>query len=215
MGNEASRSSRHSNGSSPLRRSSRRNSKSKTLNGGQQYIAEDEMDPRGTNQLDMQVATPKPVKRMEKIRRSLSFRRKKKSDKQSSKYQQQPNDSTLPTVNLTSSVSAPINIHQNNANNNNSSSSAASASVSKSNSTTTQALVNNHNCNASNTPTTINTNNNTNLNNNDSTNSPPPVVTKPPHWIEDEKRVRAGNCSFQVKVNLLINFNIVSFFIFF
>lgn len=177
MGNEASR---HSNGSSPLRRNSRHKSKSTTFNGGQNYIAEDEMDRNPTTQ-DL-TQTPKPVKRMEKIRRSLSFRRKKKTDKNKFNPSTEMN-SASPTANLTSSVSAPINV------NNNNSSLSASASVSKSNSTTTQPLVNN--ITSTTTPTTTNQTE-TNV-------SSAPVVVKPSHWIEDEKRVRAGNCSFQVK----------------
>lgn len=142
----------------------------------------------------------KPVKRMEKIRRSLSFRRKKKSDKLS---KQLTMNGDSPVNNLPSSISAPINV-----NNNNNSSSSASANVSKSNSTTTQALVANHHTTivqGTTMPPTTNSNSiqsDTAANN---TNAAAPATTpissvaKPPHWIEDEKKVRAGNCSFQVK----------------
>jgi numb len=200
MGNETSRSSRHSNGSSPLRRNSRTNSSTKNKtnsNGGQNYIAEDEMD-RNTNNnnntsADNQLAPKPQVKRMEKIRRSLSFRRKKKSDKSKTQLQLANNDHSPVTNHLPSSVSVPANIHNNNNN------SLSSASVSKSNSTSTQAastIPNTLPTQPTSTTTAITTPNETTTT---PTTTSTTQVVKPPHWIEDEKRVRSGNCSFQVK----------------
>ena len=175
MGNEGSRSSRHASTSSPLRRSSSRrlsksnNSSSGNGGGAQQYIAEDEMD---RNNQEMLAQTPKPViKRMDKIRRSLSFRRKKKqpaADEDSAKghrvkLQTQlstENQSSSLTANLTSSVSAPL---------------AMSTALSSGQ-------------NASTPPGSVKTDS-----------QAKPVAVKPAHWVEDEKKVRAGNCSFQVK----------------
>ncbi len=141
MGNEGSR-------PSPLRRSMSRR-QSKANNNAHQYIAEDEVD---RNQ-EIIAQSPKPIKRMDKIRRSLSFRKKKKIPDESRKKlsSQTSNDisNNQPSSNLPSSISAPVSINKQK---------ETSSSSTK------------------------------------STN-----VVKPTTWIEDEKKVRAGNCSFQVK----------------
>ena len=91
---------------------------------------------------------PKPAGRMDKIRRSLSFRRKKKpSEKLKSKETPTITTNLAPSSSCNTPTSAP-----NTAN-----------STAKANETSVGA-------------------------------------SKPSLWIEDEKRVRAGNCSFQVKV---------------
>ena len=146
MGNEGSR-------PSPLRRSSsRRQSKSaNNQHSGHQYIAEDEVDKNN----DVILQTPKPMKRMDKIRRSLSFRKKKKSDESRKKLQSQTTNDlqiTSAQANMTTSNSAPNGI------------------VSKAKDQSPNAAE-----------------------------VKPGQVVKPPNWIEDEKKVRAGNCSFQVK----------------
>lgn len=146
MGNEGSR-------PSPLRRSMSRRQSKANHNNAHQYIAEDEVD---RNQ-EIIAHSPKPLKRMDKIRRSLSFRKKKKSSDEGRKKlsSQTSNDISTnlnlqPSANLPSSISAPVSIAK-------------------------QKEAAN------------------------STGAKPTNVVKPPTWIEDEKKVRAGNCSFQVK----------------
>jgi hypothetical protein len=153
MGNEGSR-------PSPLRRSNSRHKSSNHTNtqaitSGHQYVAEDEVDSRINNDIILQ--TPKPLKRMDKIRRSLSFRKKKKSSEDIRKKLQsntshdiQTNNGDASSSNMPTSMSVPGNITKD-------FSSAAMASTSSG------------------------------------------AAVKPSNWIEDEKKVRAGSCSFQVK----------------
>lgn len=54
---------------------------------------------------------------------------------------------------------------------------------------------------SSSTPPQASSTNNTANNKTNEATSTTSTVNKPPLWIEDEKKVRAGNCSFQVKVN--------------
>jgi hypothetical protein len=159
MGNEALRSSRSAGASIFRRHSSRRRSAGSTGNGAPAVTAQDD-ENIGT----LDLATPKPARRMDKIRRSLSFRLKKKSSSSTS---------------------------NNNKNKKEPSGGRKAITESSSNNTTT----NNNNNNNSNNES--NSNNNTN---NNSTNSSAPA--RPVLWVEDEKKVRAGNCSFQVKVSL-------------
>ena len=127
------------------------------------------------NNQEMLAQTPKPaIKRMDKIRRSLSFRRKKKqpaTDEDSGKGHRVKLQSQLSTENQTSSLTANLT-----------SSVSAPLAMSTALSTTPGGQ------NASTPPGSVKT---------DSTAKP--VAVKPTHWVEDEKKVRAGNCSFQVK----------------
>lgn len=120
MGNETFRAAR----SSGFRRSGTMRTKS---NGGHAYITEDEVDRQPTESL-----TPKANRRMDKLRRSLTFRRKKKP------ADAQKLDSTPPPPPSTTPASTAVK-------------SAESGSA------------------------------------------------RPALWLDDEKRVRAGTCSFQVK----------------
>jgi hypothetical protein len=157
MGNEGSR-------ASSLRRNLSRRA-SKNQSSGHQYIAEDEVDAAGrtttttttTNNGEMTLQTPKPNKRMDKIRRSLSFRKKKKhSDEGRSKLQSQ----TSSDLHGSAQQATPGAM-------------SASASV----------------------PTSI-----AGLRPKEASASGEKAASvKPATWVEDEKRVRAGNCSFQVK----------------
>lgn len=153
MGNEGSR-------PSTLRRNLSRRA-SKNHSSGHQYIAEDEVDTGRITGQDVVLQTPKPaMKRMDKIRRSLSFRKKKKShDDGHRKLQSQTSNDLHSSFQqqATSGSSLPV-----------SASVPAGISTGKS----------------SKDPT------------------PPgekPLSVKPPTWVEDEKKVRAGSCSFQVK----------------
>lgn len=155
MGNETSRSS--------TSRSSFRRSRRHSKNTGQNYIAEDEMDKN-----IQEDPIPKPAKRLDRIRRSLSFRRRKKpNDKCSTKNQlQQKSDSLINDAsgssNQPTETGAPKTVSTN--------------PISKEN-----------------------TSNQSNAANNSSANNTENGSSKPAQWIEDEKKVRAGNCSFQVK----------------
>ncbi|CAF1030367.1 unnamed protein product [Brachionus calyciflorus] len=107
-------------------------SRAKTsITSGQNYIAEDEVDRQPVDNL-----TPKPNRRMDKLRRSLTFRRKKKPNNELVSKTE-----TALTTTTTTSATKPD--------------------------TTTNSTSTNPN--------------------------------RPALWIEDEKRVRAGTCSFQVK----------------
>lgn len=164
MGNEALRASRSS---TSFRRSSRsRRSQKASSSGGQQYIAEDEVDPAATAAATASDLTPKPARRMDRIRRSLSFRRKKKS---SSEYNIQSGSQTVGKAGGTSALA-----------------------IKKSNSET-QAVAGTT-ANGPSTATSSTINNTATPSNGDAA-----PVTRPHLWIEDEKKVRAGNCSFQVK----------------
>ena len=159
MGNEGSR-------ASSLRRNLSRRA-SKNQSSGHQYIAEDEVDAAGrttttttttNNNGEMTLQTPKPNKRMDKIRRSLSFRKKKKhSDEGRSKLQSQTSSDLHGSAQMQATPGAM----------------SASASV----------------------PTSI-----AGLRPKEASASGEKAASvKPATWVEDEKRVRAGNCSFQVK----------------
>lgn len=147
MGNEGSR-------PSTLRRNLSRRA-SKNQSSGHQYIAEDEVDTGRITTQDVVLQKP-AMKRMDKIRRSLSFRKKKKSNDHMKLQSQTSNDLHSSTQQQTGS-NLPV-----------------SASV----------------------PTSISTGK-------PSKEPAPPgdktLSVKPPTWIEDEKKVRAGSCSFQVK----------------
>lgn len=174
----------------------RRNSKS-----GQNYIAEDEMD-RNNNNLQ-EIPAPKPIKRMDKLRRSLTFRKKKK-DKNSPKSQQIPSTQLMLQSQVPTELSySSNNTTQNSASNtstqlNNNISSLATTSMpqiytSQSNHNTTASSISIKQM-ASNATT-----NDTTTNAVTATVIPPTGPARPILWIEDEKKVRAGSCSFQVK----------------
>lgn len=164
MGNEALRASRSS---TSFRRSSRsRRSQKASSSGGQQYIAEDEVDPAATAAATASELTPKPARRMDRIRRSLSFRRKKKS---SSEYNIQSGSQTVGKAGGTSALAIKKS---------NSETQAVAGTTANGPSTATSSTINN-----TATPS----------------NGEAAPVTRPHLWIEDEKKVRAGNCSFQVK----------------
>ncbi len=152
MGNEGSR-------PSPLRRSkSSKNSNNQAITSGHQYIAEDEVDTRNNNDIILQ--QEKPLKRMDKIRRSLSFRKKKKDVNRkmlqsNTSHDIQTNNSDLPSNNIPMSMSVPGNMTKSDM------VSSGSGAV--------------------------------------SSDKPAGTILKPSNWIEDEKKVRAGSCSFQVK----------------
>ena len=107
---------------------------------------------------------------MDKIRRSLSFRRiKKKSDK-NAQTQKSKTDTNIQ--------------------------SSASQSQQPSTATTANNISNLNNINQSSNQTIQSVNNTNTLSNPNSSSDAP---ARPALWIEDEKRVKAGNCSFQVK----------------
>lgn len=159
MGNEALRASR----SATFRRSRRSNKPG--AGGGQQYIAEDEVDPSATNP----ELTPKPTRRMDKIRRSLSFRRKKKSSSDHNLQAGGGLSSGTQTVGRSGKLDSAMK-----------KSSSEIPAVSG----------------AASTPTPTNTSNVTTTTANGDTGA---QVSRPALWVEDERKVRAGNCSFQVK----------------
>lgn len=188
MGNEALRSSRHSASSSSFRRSTRRGSKS-----GQNYIAEDEVDSSAgatRNGAGMEICAstaPKPARRLDKIRRSLSFRRKKKSKTPaatSSGGDLAQQHGGGGGSNMTTSISAPLTIH-NATNGQPAAILPASTSVTQDSTTAAKAIKS-----ASTSQVTETT---------AAAASSGSGASKPLLWIEDEKRVRANNCSFQVK----------------
>jgi hypothetical protein len=147
---------------------------------------------RNNNQ---ELTTPKPARRMDKIRRSLSFRLKKK-DKHGSKSQQ-PSQLML-DAQLPSSASYSSGTTNNN-----------SSAISSNFYTGSTQL---HSGGApplgshplplptSNSTSTVSTLNNKNANSTTVIEGGAPI--RPALWIEDERKVRAGNCSFQVKVSL-------------
>lgn len=160
MGNEGSR---------PSALTRRSSSRQKSNAGGQhqlQYTVEDEVDSR-VNEIVLQ--TPKPLKRMDKIRRSLSFRKKKKSTNENvrkklqSQTENEISNQEVETSQIPSSLSVPTNLVRNNIN----------------------KEVMQHVPVSSTGGETVVASNKT--------------VVKPANWIDDEKKVRAGNCSFQVK----------------
>lgn len=133
---------------------------------------------RNNNQ---ELATPKPTRRMDKIRRSLSFRRKKK-DKNGTKSQQPSQFMLEPQIPSSASYSSGTT---------NNNSSAISSNLFTG--TTSIALPGNSaSAAAAAAPSAANA-----KTSNTTTNADSPV--RPPLWIEDERKVRAGNCSFQVK----------------
>lgn len=197
MGNDASRSS----AASTFRRSTRRSSKS-----GQNYIAEDEVDTsnRNGNNLEICAQTAKPTRRLDKIRRSLSFRRKKKSSDK-----RKANDPQLST-NMTTSVSAPLTINQlanlpaslpasATVDAGNTGGGMLTASSSKtSNQLKSSSSVSTNQPNAG-TSAVATTSNAANESTTTTTAAAATTTGKPPLWVEDEKRVRGNTCSFQVK----------------
>ena len=117
---------------------------------------------------------------MDKIRRSLSFRRKKKTDKRAQLQQQQSQDaqaSSLPIDSLKTSVSEPVAL-------------STSKAEEKHSSTKTESPSQKNVVNSSST---------TNIKSQSASSA-----MKPAHWLEDEKRVKSGTCSFQVKVSCCI-----------
>jgi hypothetical protein len=141
-------------------------------------LKEDEMD-RGAggittnsnnnngNQSSLNRDVAKPGRRMDKLRRSLSFARRKKSktlklthQSSSENSQSAPISTTLPQPQPQPQQSSPSS--------NNLPKSASTTAVSSTTATT-------------------------------ATTSPPASLNKPALWIEDEKKVRSGNCTFQVK----------------
>lgn len=179
MGNEALRASR----STTFRRSSRqsRRSQKSSSGGGQQYIAEDEMDTgannnNNNNNLEL---TPKPARRMDKIRRSLSFRRKKKSASENNI--QSAGSQTVGKSTKLEALSS-------------NSTSGVKKTTTDSAATTMGTATNSTANNTSSTP--VVTTANTTTNGGGETTG---QVARPALWVEDERRVRAGNCSFQVK----------------
>jgi hypothetical protein len=181
--NETMRSSRSAGASLFRRHSTRRRSASTTGGGGP--IPEEEIDRNGA--ISTEFVTPKPQKRMDKIRRSLSFRKKKKSSaggpssrgankelgSGSSSGRKAITDT--PTVTNTSQPSEQ-----------NSTDSAAAHTTNNQNSTTSTTQGAATSTTTTTTPAT-------------STNAQSGAPNRPALWIEDERRVRAGNCSFQVK----------------
>lgn len=192
MGNEALRSSRHTASSSSFRRSTRRGSKS-----GQNYIAEDEVDSSGAatrSGAGMEICAttvPKPARRLDKIRRSLSFRRKKKSKTPaatSSGGDLAHQSGGGGGANMTTSISAPLTI--NNVTNGQPAA-ILPASASITHETTATATGTGTVAKAIKSASTSQVT--------ETAAASGGGASKPLLWIEDEKRVRANNCAFQVK----------------
>ena len=185
MGNEALKSSR-SAGASIFRRHSqrRRSTGSNGGGGGGAYVDADEANTVA------EFTAPKPARRMDKIRRSLSFRRKKKSKSGGGGGGGGGSRATDTTTNRMKAITEQPSV---------STGQPTIGSDPASNSSNTAAVA-----------ATASANNNSN--NNNSKNSTTASVTsgaaaatatgapsRPALWVDDERRVRAGSCSFQVK----------------
>ena len=148
---------------------------------------------------NLELATPKPARRMDKIRRSLSFRLKKK-DKHGSKSQQ-PSQLML-DAQIPSSASYSSGTTNNNSSAISSNFYTGSTQLHSASTGPTPVSLPLPASNSTSTVSTLNNNNNNNKNSSqNNTVSEGGAPIRPPLWIEDERKVRAGNCSFQVKVS--------------
>jgi hypothetical protein len=144
---------------------------------------------------NLELATPKPARRMDKIRRSLSFRLKKK-DKHGSKSQQ-PSQLML-DAQIPSSASYSSGTTNNNSSAISSNFYTGSTQLHSASTGPAPVSLPLPASNSTSTVSTLNNNKNTSQNNTVTEGGAP---IRPPLWIEDERKVRAGNCSFQVKVS--------------
>jgi hypothetical protein len=180
--NETLRTSRSAGASIFRRHTQRRRSASSIGGAGGGVIAEEEIDRTvavtgggefGTTSGSL---TPKPARRMDKIRRSLSFRKKKKSSK--SNKDSAATASTSGGGGGRKAITDQPTASQQVTSEPNSIASTANNTTNQNSTTTATAAT---------PPTAVATTT--------STTGP----NRPALWVEDERRVRGGNCSFQVK----------------